>query len=411
MKKGFTTKALHTPFPKKDAYNALHMPVYDGAAFEFDSAQDIADSFEGKKFAHAYSRTSNPTVEYFEHKMKAISGAYGVVALSSGMAAISNLILTLTEKGDNIISSNHLFGHTYALFHQTLASMGIEVRFADMGNPEEVEAKMDLNTRAVFFETITNPQLEIIDIEKLSALAHRKGVVIVSDSTLTPPYVFDSKKHGVDISVMSSTKFISGGATSVGGVILDNGTFDWSQIPVLQKWAERFGKDALIARIRKEIFRHLGGCMTAHTAHFQLLGLDILALRVDRCVDNCLKLGKFLQNHPKVTTVNYPGLKSNEGFTLSKKQFSGKPGAIMTFELESREACFNLYDQLQLIRRATNLNDNKTLIIHPHSTIYAEFSEEERKEMGIRSTLMRMSVGIEDAEDLIEDLKQALDKL
>ena len=411
MKKGFTTKALHTPFPKEDAYNALHMPVYDGAAFEFDSARDIADSFEGKKFAHAYSRTSNPTVEYFEHKMKNISGAYAVVALSSGMAAISNLILTLTEKGDNIISSNHLFGHTYAFFHQTLASMGIEVRFADMANPDEVESLIDSRTRAVFFETITNPQLEIIDIGKLAALAHQKGLVVISDSTLTPPYVFDSKKYGVDISVMSSTKFISGGATSIGGVILDNGTFDWSKIPVLRKWAERFGKDALIARIRKEIFRHLGGCMTAHTAHFQILGLDILALRVDRCVENCLILGEFLQNHSKVTAVNYPGLKGNEGYGLSKKQFSGKPGAILTFDLQSREACFKLYDQLQTIRRATNLNDNKTLIIHPHSTIYAEFSEEERKTMGIRPTLMRMSVGIEDAVDLIADLTQALEKL
>ena len=178
-KKGFTTRALHTPFPKEDAYNALHMPIYDGVAFEFDSADDIADSFEGKKFAHAYSRTSNPTVEYFEHKVKSISGAYAVVALSSGMAAISNLILTITEKGDNIISSNHLFGHTYALFQQTLDSFGIEVRFADMSNLEELESLIDSKTRAVFFETITNPQLDILDIKKLSEFARNNDLVVV----------------------------------------------------------------------------------------------------------------------------------------------------------------------------------------------------------------------------------------
>ena len=231
-----------------------------------------------------------------------------------------------------------------------------------------------------------------------------------SDSTLTPPYVFDSIKFGVDIAVMSSTKFISGGATSVGGVVLDNGTFDWGKIPALNKWHERFGKDALVARIRKEIFRHLGGCMTAHSAHFQILGLDMLALRVDRCVENCLKIGAFLQDHPKVAAVNYPGLQGNEGHELSELQFLGKPGAIMTFDLHSREECFNLYDQLHIIRRATNLNDNKTLIIHPYSTIYTEFSNR-RDTRWNSATLMRMSVGIEDAEDLVADLEQALESI
>ncbi len=411
MKKGFTTTSLHTPFPKDDAYNALHFPIYDGVAYEFDTAQDIADSFEGKKFAHAYSRTSNPTVEYFEKKLKAVTDAHAVLALSSGMAAISNLILAVVGEGENLISSNHLFGHSYALFKNTLAEWGIEVRFADMSNLQEIESLCDSKTRAFFFETITNPQLEVVDIEHLSALAKKKNIILIADSSVTPPSVFNSKKFGVDVEVMSSTKFISGGATSVGGVIIDNGTFDWTKTPKLNKWSGKFGKDALIARLRKEIFRHLGGCMTAHTAHFQIIGLDILALRVERCVQNCMALGEFLSSQPKIASVNYPGLKTSENYILSLKQFDGKPGAIMTFDLHSKQAAFDLFDNLKIIRRATNLNDNKTLIIHPHSTIYAEFTLQERAEMGVRDTMLRMSVGIEDINDLINDIEQALHQI
>ncbi len=407
-KQGFTTSSIHTPFPKSDAYNALHMPVYDGVAYEFDSAQDIEDSFTGKQIAHAYSRTSNPTVEHFENKLKAITGAHSVVALSAGMAAISNAFLALVERGGNIVSSNHLFGHTYALLKSTIQQWGIEVRFVDMSDLNAVKEAVDKNTRALFFETITNPQLEVLDIKELSDFAHSKDIVLVADTTVTPPYVFDSSKFGVDIEVMSTTKFISGGAAAVGGAVVDNGTFDWKKLPALQSWEEKFNKNAFVARIRKEIFRHLGGCMTAHTAHFLNLGLDILALRVDRCVDNCLKLGEFFQNNTKIKGVNYPGLKDSPSYELSKQQFSGKPGAIMTIDLESHEQCYSFLDALQIVRRATNLNDNKSLIIHPWSTIYSEFSDEEKIGMGIRDTMLRLSVGIEDVEDLIADFEQAL---
>lgn len=411
MQKGFTTRSLHTPFQKEDSYNSLHFPIYDGVAFEFDSAEDIAEAFEGKRFAHAYSRTSNPTVEYLERKLKAVTDCHAAMALSSGMAAISNVVLALVGKGENIISSNHLFGHSYALFKNTLADWDIEVRFADMSNLKEVEALCDSKTRAFFFETITNPQLEVIDIEHLSKLAKQKNAVLIADTSVTPPSVFNSKKFGVDVEVMSSTKFISGGATSVGGVVLDNGTFDWTKIPTLNKWSGKFGKDALIVRLRKEIFRHLGGCMTAHTAHFQIIGLDVLDIRVERCVNNCIKLGEFLLSHPKIKAVNYPGLKESENYILSLKQFNGQPGAIMTFDLLTKEKVFKFYNQLQIIRRATNLNDNKSLIIHPFSTIYAEFPENERIEMGIRDTMLRLSVGIEDVNDLINDISQALEKI
>ncbi len=408
-KKGFITQSLHTPYPKKDAYNALHMPVYDGVAYEFESAESIAEVFSGKTVAHAYSRTSNPTVEYFEHKMKTVTGAHAVVALASGMAAISNVLISLVENGGNIVASNHLFGHSYALLNQTLPSLGIEVRFADMTNLEDVQNTTDDKTRVYFFETITNPQLEIVDIEALSKLAKSNNIVVVTDSTVTPPYVFDSKKFGVDIEVMSTTKFISGGAAAFGGVIVDNGLFDWSLLPALHSWTEKFNKNAMVARVRKEVFRHLGGTMTAHTAHFMNLGLDIMPLRIDRCVENCIALSAFFENHPKVKAYSYPGVSSHKSYELAKKQFAAKPGAVMSFDLEDKEDCFKFYNRLKLIRRATNLNDNKTLIIHPESTIYAEFSEAEKEEMGIRSTMLRLSVGIEDVKDLLKDFDQALD--
>ncbi len=408
-KKGFTTKSLHAQYPQKDVYNALHMPVYDGVAYEFDTAEDIRDAFEGKVFAHAYSRTSNPTVAFFEHKLKGLTGAQATVALSSGMAAISNALLALVEKGGNIVSSNHLFGHTYALLKETLPSWGIEVRFVDMSNLKEVEASIDENTRVLFFETITNPQLEILDIKELSAMAHARDVVVVADTTITPPYVFNSSEFGVDVEVMSATKFMSGGAAAVGGVVIDNGTFDWSKLPALSSWYKDFAANALVVRIRKEIFRHLGGCMTAHTAHYLNMGLDILALRVDRCVSNCKELGAFFINHPKIKQVNYPGLKEDQYYELSEKQFSGKPGAVMTIDLGTKEECFSFLNHLKIVRRATNLNDNKTLIIHPESTIYCEFGAEEKVDMGIRNTMLRISVGIEDVEDLISDFNQALE--
>ncbi len=406
-KKGYTTKSVHTKFPKKDAYNALHMPIYDGVAYEFESSEEIEEVFLGEKSAHVYSRTSNPTVEYFEHKLKSITGAYGVIALSSGMAAISNTLLSLVEPGGNIVSSNHLFGHTYAFLKNTLTTWGIEVRFVNMCNIEEVEKSIDEKTRVLFFETITNPQLEVVDIAQLTSLAHAKNVAVVTDSTLTPPYVFKSVDFGVDIEVMSSTKFISGGASAIGGVVIDNGIFDWSKLPALKSWDNKFKKDALIVRIRKEIFRHLGGNLTAHMAHYLNMGLDILALRVDRCVETCLALSDYFKEHEKVVDVNYPAMKNHPSYQLSQEQFSGKPGAVMTIDLKDKKSCFDFMDALNLVRRATNLNDNKTLVIHPCSTIYSEFEIEEKVQMDVRDTMLRLSVGIEDVEDLIEDFQQA----
>jgi O-acetylhomoserine (thiol)-lyase len=407
-KTGFTTTALNVPYSKNDPHNALQMPLYEAVAFEFDSAEQIQANFKGEYIAHVYSRTSSPTVEYFELKLKALTGSHAVLAVSSGIAAIFDALLAVVKTGENIISGDRLFGHTYALFRDTLAGLGIETRFADLNVASEIEKLIDLKTRVIYFETVTNPQLEIADIEMLAAIAKKHNLLLIADSTMTPPNVFCAGKFGVNIEVISTTKYISGGATSFGGAIIDHGNYDWKLNPNLSKYTEKFGKNAFIAKLRKNIYRNTGGSMAPQTAKFMIQGLDILELRVEKCYQNCIALGAFFESHPKIKRVDYPGLKSDLRFQLSEKYFNGVPGTIMTFDLESKAACFAFMNNLQIIRRATNLNDNKSLIIHPHSTIYAEFTEEERKNAGILDTMMRLSVGIENVEDLIADFEQAL---
>ncbi|MFV0590626.1 MAG: PLP-dependent transferase [Draconibacterium sp.] len=409
MKKtGFTTTSLNVPYPKSDPHKALQMPLYESVAFEFESAEQIEANFRGEYLAHVYSRTSSPTVEYFELKLKALTGSNGVIAMSSGMAAISNTILAITKAGDNIISGNRLFGHTLALFRHTLAEFGLESRFSDLYNEAEIERLIDEKTRAIYFETVTNPQLEIADIEMLARIAKKYRILLIADSTITPPNVFRADNFGVNIEVISTTKHISGGATSFGGAIIDHGNFDWTSNPNLVNYTEKFGKNALVAKIRKNIYRNTGGSMSPQTAQYMSQGLDMLELRVDKCFQNCMALGSYLRSNPKVTIVDFPGLEGDPGFDAAQKYFGGVPGTVMSFDLESKEACYAFMNRLKVIRRATNLGDNKTLIIHPHSTIYAEFPEAERAAANIRDTMMRLSVGIENVQDLIADIEQAL---
>ena len=409
MKKtGFTTTALNVPFAKQDPHKALQMPLYESVAYEFDSAEQIEANFRGEYIAHVYSRTASPTVEYFELKLKALTQSSGVIAVSSGMAAITNTIMAVTKTGDNIISGNRLFGHTLALFQNTLSEFGLKTRFSDLSSVSEIEKLIDKNTRAIYFETVTNPQLDIADIEMLSALAKKHNLVLIADSTNTPPNVFNGGKFGINIEVMSTTKYISGGATSFGGAIVDHGNFDWNLNPNTATYTQKFKNNAFLMKVRKNVYRNTGGSMAPQTARFQIQGLDILELRVEKCYQNCLALGKFLNNHPRVRVVSYPGLENDERYPLAQKYFNGVPGTIMSFELESKNACYTFMNKLQIIRRATNLNDNKSLIIHPHSTIYAEFTEEERIAACINDRMMRLSVGIENVADIISDIEEAL---
>jgi O-acetylhomoserine (thiol)-lyase len=404
----FNGKLLHTDYSKPDAYNALSMPVYNSAAYEFESAEQMESAFTGKSSEFAYSRITNPTVQYFEDRVRNITGAYSVTALNSGMAAIANVIMTIARSGSNIVTSHHLFGNTYSFFATTMAAFGVEVRFCNLTNSVEVEQQIDQNTCAVFLEIITNPQMEVADLKELSGICKRMNVPLIADTTIIPFCAFSAKDFGVDIEIVSSTKYISGGATSLGGLILDYGSFDWKSSPKLQMLANEFGLAAFTAKLRKEIHRNLGAYMTPQVAYMQTLGLETLTLRYIKASKSCFELVKLVEKLPGVETVNYTGLSENKYFEISKRQFGENPGAMFTFNLASREACFNFLNNLKLIKRATNLFDNKTLAIHPASTIYGNFTEQMRNEMNVSEKTIRISVGLEETGDLYNDFLQAL---
>lgn len=404
----FEARVLHTPYEKLDAYNALSMPVYNTAAYEFDTAEAMEAAFCGNTSDHAYSRITNPTVQYFEDRVRAITGAMSVTALNSGMAAICNTLMTIGRANANIVTSPHLFGNTFSLMKNTLAAFGMEARFCDLTNPDEVRANIDCNTCALFLEVITNPQLEVADLKLLSSIGKEAGIPLIADTTIVPFSVFHGKEYGIDIEIISSTKYISGGATSIGGLILDNGTFDWSHFITLKHWYEQFGERAFTARLRKEIHRNLGAYMTPQVAYMQTLGLETMQVRFDRQGTTCLELAGRLQALDGIVSVNYTGLKDNPYYKLSTAQFGKYPGAMLTFDLVSREACFAFMNRLKLIRRATNLFDNKTLAIHPASTIYGGFTEEQRQNMDISQQTIRLSIGLESVDDLYNDIRQAL---
>jgi O-acetylhomoserine (thiol)-lyase len=327
------------------------------------------------------------------------------------MAAISNVILTLAGAGTNIVTSKHLFGNTLSLFEKTLKPWGLEVRYVDMSDLDAVSRAIDSNTRAVFLESITNPQLEVADFRALSEVTANKSVPLIVDNTVTTPYLFRSKDFGVNVEILSSTKYITGGATSLGGVIIDNGNFDWRSSPRLHDWAVKMGPMAMLGALRREIYRNIGACLAPHHAYLQSLGLETMSLRIDRSCSNTLGIAEFLKTHKKVESVHYPGLSDSAFHENAKQQFGDRYGGILTFDLKSRDACFALLDNLQLIKRATNVNDNKTLILHPASTIFCEYPDERLNEIGVRQTMIRLSVGIEDLEDLKIDLERGLAEL
>lgn len=404
---GFLTKAIHGPQVISDPHGTLRAPVYDNVAFAFESAADMQAAFEGRKALHSYSRISNPTVQDFEQRIAYLAGARGAIAVSSGMAAIANVVLTLAEACGNVVTTRWLFGNTVSLFEQTLAPWGLAVRYADFSKPEAVDAAIDGNTRAVFFETITNPQLQVADIRAIADAAHAKGVPLVADGTATTPYLLPTRDFGVDVEAISSTKYISGGATAVGGVILDNGLFDWSRSPKLKDAAKKFGPNAFLFALRREVYRNLGACMAPHTAFLHTLGLETLPLRIDRSCANALAIARWLQTRPEVRAVGYPGLETAPSHAVAKAQLPHGFGGILTFELADKAQCFALLNAFRLVRRATNIHDSKTLALHPASTIFCEYSPDQRLSMGVSDALIRISAGCEDIADILDDFEQA----
>jgi O-acetylhomoserine (thiol)-lyase len=402
------TKMLHTPYPSKDVYGALNMPVYHAVAYEFETAAQMESAFTGRSPEHVYSRVSNPTVQYFENRVKALTGAGDVTAFNSGMAAIANTLMAVAYTGANIVTSPHLFGNTYSLIAFTLKDFGVEPRFCDLCDPIAVEKNMDKNTCAVFLEVITNPQMEVADLRDLSALCRKHGAPLIADTTVVPFSAFRAAEFGVDIEIVSSTKYISGGATSLGGLVLDYASCDWQHSPKLRSLVGQPAASAFSCKIRREIHRNLGACMTPDVAALQTTGLETLTVRYERAAHTCRALAEKVQSLKGVETVNYPALQGHPFYAVSHRQFGDYPGAMFTFDLASREAAFRFIDRLQLIRRATNLFDNKTLAIHPASTIFGTFTEELRQSMDISQLTIRISVGLEETEDLFRDMEQAL---
>ena len=386
------TQAIHSRFQTKDAYGSLAMPLYHTAAYEFDNATEMADAFCGKTDAPDYSRVTNPTVTYFENKVKAMCNAHGVIAVSSGMAAISNTLICLTAAGKNIVTSRHLFGNTYSLIAGTMMRFGVKPHLTDLTNLKEVENAIDNDTACIFMEIITNPQMEVADIAALAEIAHKKGIPLVADTTMIPFTQFDAHSLGVDIEVVSSTKYLSGGATSIGGLVIDYGT-----------------TPNFTDRMRKELLMNLGAYMTPHVAYMQNLGLETLDARYRVQADNALRVAQALKDVEQIKRVNYIGLEDNPFYELSRRQFGKTSGAMLTIDLDSQEACFDFINRLQVVRRATNLFDNKTLAIHPASTIFGNFTPRQRQKMDVLDTTIRLSIGLEAAEDIIEDIVRSVE--
>lgn len=410
--KKFSTRIISERFNKKDVHGAIAMPVYRNAAFEFPDSESIAAAFQYKEeiASHTYTRITNPSVENLEHKIKVASGAENVMTVASGMAAISNTFLSIAYAGSNIVTSPHLFGNTFSLFKFTLAAFGVEVRFVNTDNLKEIAAAIDENTCAFFCELITNPHMEIADLPEISKILKTRNVPMIVDTTIVPWCGFNAKKAGADIEIVSTTKYISGGATSIGGAILDYGTFDWSHNKRLQSVNKTGDMSQFSFKLKREIARNMGAVMDPDSAYMQALGMETLQLRFERVSLSAFQLAEFLEGLEKVKKVGYTKLTSSPYKYISDKLFTGNPGAMLTFNLNSKEDCYRFMDKLNVIRRATNLFDNKTLIIHPESTIYGTFTPEMKKVMGIEDNLLRLSVGLEDVEDLKQDILQALEK-
>lgn len=405
--RGFTTRAVHGPGARKESLNAIRFPVYAGVAHDFESAEAMSEAFTGKRAAHSYSRISNPTVEAFERGMTLLEEGVASVALSSGMAAITAVFTNILSAGDSIVAASSLFGGTFSLIKNVLGPLGIEGRFVPIVDPAAVERAIDGTTRAIFLETIANPAMVVPDISAIAEIARARRIPLIADSTVTTPYLFSARTFGVDIAVHSTTKYISGGGSAMGGIIVDLGTFDWSALPALKGY-HRLGDMAFIARLRKEVCRETGGCMSPFTAGIQALGLETISLRMDRICRNASRMAEYLSSRSDVRKVHYPGLASSPYFDIARRQFNGQFGGILAFELDDREACFRFLNGLTLIKKAANFGDNRSLAIHPASTIFAGQSAEERRELGAVDSLIRFSAGIEDPEDIIGDIEVAL---
>ena len=420
---GFSTLQIHGGQEVDKSTGARAVPIYQSTSYCFESVQHGADLFALKTDGHIYSRISNPTVKVFEDRMALLEGGVGAVAFSSGMAAINAAILNILQAGDEIVAAPTIYGGTFNLLANMLPKLGIITHFVNPDDPESFRAAINDKTRLVYSETIGNPGINLIDIEKIAEIAHEAKIPFMLDNTFGTPYLIKVFDYGVDIVVHSATKFIGGHGTTLGGVVVDSGNFDWigsGKFPCLTEpdpsyhglnYAKDVGKAAYATKLLAQFLRDTGGCLSAQSAFQLLIGLETLSLRVERHVENTKKITEFLSNHPQVAWVNYPGLEGNKYYDLSQKYLPKGPGSIFTFGIKGGlEAGVKFIEYLEIFSHLANVADAKSLVIHPASTTHAQLNEKEQELAGVTPDMIRVSVGIENVDDLIWDLNQALEK-
>ncbi|MCW7537135.1 O-acetylhomoserine aminocarboxypropyltransferase/cysteine synthase [Aquabacterium sp. A7-Y] len=418
----FETLSVHAGHQPDPTTHAVAPPIYQTVAFAFDSAQHGADLFDLKVQGNIYTRIMNPTQSVLEQRVAALEGGIGALAVASGQAAVTYAILTIAEAGDNIVSSSALYGGTYNLLAHTLPQYGIQSRFADYRDPASFEPLIDARTKAVFVESLGNPQGNVTDIAAIAEVAHRHGVPLIVDNTVPTPYLCRPIEHGADIVVHSLTKYLGGHGTSLGGAIVDSGRFPWAEHKERFKrlnepdvsyhgvvYTEALGAAAYIGRARVVPLRNTGAAISPFNSFLILQGIETLALRMDRISDNTLKVARHLKSSAKVEWVNYPGLPDHADHTLVQRYLSGQASGLLTFGIRGgREAGARFLDALQLFTRLVNIGDVRSLATHPASTTHRQLSGEELRKAGVTEDTVRLSVGIEHIDDLLADLDQAL---
>jgi O-acetylhomoserine (thiol)-lyase len=419
----FETLSVHAGYQPDPTTKAAAVPLYQTVAYAFDNAQHGADLFDLKVPGNIYTRIMNPTQDVLEQRVAALEGGIASLALASGQAAVTYSILTISEAGDNIVASSALYGGTYNLLAHTLPQYGIHTRFADYRRPESFEPLIDAKTKAVFVESLGNPQGNVTDIAAIAAIAHRHGVPLIVDNTVATPYLSRPFEHGADIVVHSLTKYLGGHGTSVGGAIVDSGKFPWAQHKerfkrlnepdVSYHGVDALGPAAYIGRARVVPLRNIGAAISPFNAWLILQGIETLALRVDRISANALAVAQYLKGHAKVGWVNYAGLEDHPDHALVRKYLSGKASGLLTFGVKSapgegRDAGARVLDALRLFTRLVNIGDAKSLATHPASTTHRQLTPAELDKAGVSEDSLRLSLGIEHIDDLIADLDQAL---
>jgi O-acetylhomoserine (thiol)-lyase len=407
----FETAVIHGAQTPSQWKNTTLAPIYQSAAHRFETAEELSEVFAGKKAGFIYQRLRNPTNEALEKRLALLEGGLDAVVTSSGMAAITDAVLSICKSGDEVVSGNSLFMSTYLLFNNVFRKLGVNVKFVESADLDSWRAAANDKTKLFFVETIGNPKMDVPEIQKIADLAHANHAPLIVDNTLATPYLFRPFEHGADIVVHSTTKYLNGHGSAVGGVVIDSGNFDWPEdkYPDFKLYKERKGRLAYLDKVWREIHINFGTTQSPFQSYLTMIGIDTLALRMERHFANAMKLARFLQSHPRVKWVNYPGLPSSPWHKTAKAQFKEKGyGALLTFGLADEKECFNFIRNVKLAYHLANIGDCKTLIIHPWSSQYVSFTEEAKRANGIKPDMVRVSVGIEAVEDIIEDFDQAL---